>query len=185
MNSFMEGLPLDRVAVGSTNPVKIGSARRVFAELYGEIEVSGVEVASGVSHQPIGEEETVQGALNRARAALAATDADWGVGLEGGVAFESDGSCWNIQYCVVAHRDGRTSIGKGGRFLLPPVIAQGIRAGGEVGPLIDSLTGQVDSKKKGGAIGFLTNGLVVREELYAQIVAAAMVRFLHPELYDV
>ncbi|HWI62755.1 MAG TPA: inosine/xanthosine triphosphatase [Symbiobacteriaceae bacterium] len=176
---------MERVAVGSTNPVKIGSARRIFAELFGEVSVSGVAVPSGVSNQPIGEEETVRGALNRARAALEATGCDWGVGLEGGVDFEHDGSCWNIQYCVVVHRDGRTSIGKGGRFLLPPVIAEGIRAGGEVGPLIDRLTGQTDSKKKGGAIGFLTNGLVVREELYAQIVAAAMVRFLHPELYDV
>lgn len=175
---------MERVAVGSTNPVKIGSARRVFAELFSELELTGIEVPSGVSNQPTGEAETMRGAMNRARLALEATGADWGVGLEGGVTFLEDGTCWMIQHCAIVHRDGRTGIGKGSQFLLPPVMARGLRAGGEVGPLTDGLTGIRDSKKKGGAIGFLTNGLVVREDMYAHMVAAAMVRFLHPELYD-
>jgi len=175
---------MDRVAVGSTNPVKVGSARRIFAQVFPGAEVTGVSVPSGVSHQPVGEPETMQGAINRAQAALAATGADWGVGLEGGVAYAGDGTCWMVMFCAVAHRDGRTSVGKGAQFLLPPVIAEGVRAGGEVGPLVDGLSGEQDSKKKGGAIGFLTDGLLVREEMYTQMCAAAMVRFLHPELYD-
>lgn len=174
---------MTQVAVGSTNPVKVGAARRIFAALQPDIEITGVSVPSGVPEQPIGEDVTIQGAVNRARAALAATGAEWGVGLEGGVAFTGD-QCWNIQYCAIVHRDGRISVGHGPRFLLPPVIGQGVRAGGEVGPLFDKLTGIADNKKKGGAIGALTNGLVVREELYAQIVAAAMVPFLHPEWYS-
>jgi inosine/xanthosine triphosphatase len=175
---------MDRVTVGSTNPVKIGSARRVFTQLFPDAQVAGLEVPSGISHQPVGEAETMRGALNRAQAALAATDADWGVGLEGGVTFTEDGACWMIQFCAIAHRDGRTGTGQGAHFLLPPAIAEGVRAGGEVGPLVDGLTGIHDSKKKGGAIGFLTNGLVLREDMYAHMVAAALVRFLHPELYN-
>jgi inosine/xanthosine triphosphatase len=174
---------LERVAVGSTNPVKIGAAARIFSERFAPVVVQGVDVPSGVAHQPVGHEETQRGAVNRARAALAAADADWGVGLEGGVTFNDDGQCWMIQYCAVAHRDGRLGTGSGAMFLLPPAIARGIAAGGEVGPLFDQLTGTVDIKKKGGAIGFLTNGLVVREEMYAHIVAAALVSFFHPELY--
>lgn len=175
---------MDLVAVGSTNPVKIGSVRRVFGQLFPAAEIAGVDVPSGVSHQPTGEPETIQGAINRAHAARAATGAVWGIGLEGGVTFLEDGTCWMIQFCAVAHRDGRVGVGKGPQFLLPPVIARGIQTGGEVGPLVDVLTGIADSKKKGGAIGFLTNGLVSREDMYAQMVAAAMVRFLHTELYD-
>jgi inosine/xanthosine triphosphatase len=174
---------LNCVAVGSTNPVKIGAAGRIFARLFPDAEIVGAEVPSGVSDQPSGEEETVQGAINRAKAAQLAADADWGVGLEGGVAFVGD-QCWMIQYCAVAHRDGRIGIGAGPRFLLPPSVGQGVRAGGEVGPLFDRIAGVQDIKKKGGAIGFLTNGAVVREELYAGIVAGALVRFLHPELYE-
>jgi inosine/xanthosine triphosphatase len=175
---------LERVAVGSTNPVKVGSTRRVFTQLYLGCSVVGIDVPSGVSNQPQGDEETVQGAINRAQAALAATGADWGVGLEGGVLFAADGSCWMNQFCAIVHRDGRTGIGNGGRFLLPPAIADGVRAGGEIGPLFDALTGETDIKKKGGAIGFLTRGLVGREDLYAHMVAAALVRFLHAELYQ-
>lgn len=174
---------MERVAVGSTNPVKVGAARNVFARLFDSPEITGVEVPSGVAAQPVGEGETMQGAVNRARAALAATGADWGVGLEGGVAFR-DGQCWMIQCGAVAHRDGRVHVGQGVQFLIPPVIARGIAAGGEVGPLMDQLTGTQDIKKKGGAIGFLTRGLVVREEMYTHIVAAALVPFLHPELYE-
>ncbi|MFZ5814652.1 MAG: inosine/xanthosine triphosphatase [Bacillota bacterium] len=171
-----------RVAVGSTNPVKVNAVRRIFARLMPDVEVVGVEVSSGVAPQPVGEAETVAGAANRARAAREAFAADFGVGLEGGVAFEGD-QCWMIGSCAVIHRDGRVGIGKGHSFLLPPAVAEGVRAGHEVGPLIDRLAGESETKKKGGAIGFLTNGAVLREDLFASLVGAAMVTFLHPELY--
>ncbi len=172
------------VTVGSSNPVKVGAARNIFARLFEEAHVTAVEVPSGVSNQPVGEAETTQGAVNRARAALAATPgAQWGVGLEGGVTFRN-GQCWMIQYCAVAHADGRVHVAPGVQFLLPPVIGAGVANGGEVGPLFDGLSGIRDIKKKGGAIGFLTHGLVVREEMYTQMVAAALVPFLHPELYQ-
>lgn len=174
---------MERVAVGSTNPVKVGSARRIFAELFAEVDVIGISVPSEVSNQPVGEAETALGALNRAKAALAATGADWGIGLEGGVMFDEHEACWMVNVCAVVHRDGRTSVGKGAQFELPPVIARGVRAGGEVGHLVDDLMGLHNSKQQGGAIGVLTNGLVVREDLFAHTVAAALVRFLHPELY--
>lgn len=170
-------------AVGSTNPTKIGAARRAFQTLFPDVVVTGVDVASGVSEQPVGEDETMQGALNRARAAREARNADWGVGIEGGVLFRGD-ECWQIQYCAVVHRDGRTGLCGGLQFLLPPVVAEGIRAGGEVGPLFDQISGQQDTKRKGGAIGYLTNGAVLREDIYTYMVAGALVRYLHPHLYD-
>jgi inosine/xanthosine triphosphatase len=176
------GRQMQLVTVGSTNPVKIGAARQVFDLLVGDCVVSGIKVPSGVPEQPIGEEETIAGALTRARNVLASTDATWGVGLEGGVAFVGE-ACWMIQFCAVIHRDGRSSIGKGPQFLLPPVIAMGVRNGGEVGPLMDELTGEQNIKQKGGAVGFLTRGFVLRETMYAHMVSAALIPFLHHELY--
>ncbi len=170
------------VAVGSTNPVKVGAARRIFAQFLPDAEVTGIQVHSGVPDQPIGDEETLQGAIGRARAALEATVAEYGVGMEGGVTFRGD-ECWMNGFCAVVHRDGRVGIGRGTQFLLPPSIGRAVRAGGEVGPLMDQLTGQYDTKKHGGAIGFFTNGAIVREDAFAMMVAAALVRFFHPELY--
>lgn len=171
-----------KVAVGSSNPVKVGATQRVFSQFLPEAELVSADVPSGVSDQPVGEAETERGALGRARAAMAAASADYGVGLEGGVEFRGE-ECWIIGTCAVVHRDGRFGIGRSAEFLLPPALAAGVRAGGEVGPLVDQLTGLKDSKRKGGVIGFLTNGLVVREDLFASTVAAALLPFFHPDLY--
>ena len=49
-----------RVAVGSMNPVKVKAAENVFRRVYGDVQVEGVEVPSGVPSQPFGQ-ETVRG----------------------------------------------------------------------------------------------------------------------------
>ncbi len=171
-----------RIAVGSTNPVKVGAARRILQQLYPDCEVTGLNVPSGVSDQPIGERETIEGATNRARTAREVANADLGVGLEGGVTFEGEG-CWMINCCVIVGRNGQVGVGKGHSFILPPAAADGVRAGREVGHVIDEITGKSNTKQRGGAIGFLTNGTVLREDLFAATVGAAVVQFLHPELY--
>ena len=66
------------VIVGSTNPAKLEPVRLVFAEVFPELEIRGVDVPSGVRDQPVGYEETVLWAENRARAALAKPGASWG-----------------------------------------------------------------------------------------------------------
>jgi len=73
------------VAVGSTNPVKIAACRRVLETVVAGVNVEGVAVASQVADQPFGDEETIRGAITRAKPARAALDADLGVGIEGGV----------------------------------------------------------------------------------------------------
>jgi non-canonical (house-cleaning) NTP pyrophosphatase len=73
-----------RVAVGSGNPVKVAATERALAER--DASVEAVPVESGVSEQPRGRAETVEGAENRARRALTPGEYDLGVGIEGGVA---------------------------------------------------------------------------------------------------
>jgi len=43
------------------------------------------------------------------------------------------------------------------------------------------LTGQKDTKKGKGAIGFFTRGLVTRSDLYEHGVLMALAKFLAPE----
>jgi non-canonical (house-cleaning) NTP pyrophosphatase len=57
------------IAVGSTNPVKIGAVRAVLGVLARAAVIEGVAVASTVSDQPRGDHETIRGALARAAAA--------------------------------------------------------------------------------------------------------------------
>ena len=82
-----------RVAVGSTNPCKIEADRKAFCQIFSSdeinIEISSHSVPSGVADQPFGDEETREGAMNRALAAYNAACSqarcDFGVGLEGGL----------------------------------------------------------------------------------------------------
>lgn len=168
-----------RVAVGSTNPVKVNGVKQAFEEvhktlgIYGELEVQGLAVSSQVADQPFSEEETQQGALNRARAAIEADpSASLGVGLEGGVSEQENGLFSTVWVCI-ANADGRTKCVNGNRFLLPAPIAEGIRAGSEMGDVMAKLTGKADIKHQEGMIGTLTGGVVSRQDAYAYLAKLA------------
>jgi inosine/xanthosine triphosphatase len=179
------------VAIGSTNPVKVEPVRAVLARAFPEARVVAVDTPSGVPAQPIGVEQMRQGACRRALGALEhllALEAEtsgaerWGVGLEGGVVFE-DEVVWLTGAVAVAAGSGRSSLAWSPRCPLPPGVASALRAGGELGPLMDELTGVADSKKKLGAIGYLTNGLAPRGLSWEMAFACALAPFLHPDLY--
>jgi inosine/xanthosine triphosphatase len=74
-----------RVAVGSTNPVKIKAVRNTLKCLSIKASVKGVEVSSDVSSQPIGQNSIIKGAIGRARRALRSGNFDLGVGIEAGL----------------------------------------------------------------------------------------------------
>lgn len=170
------------VAVGSTNPVKVEAVRRIWTRAFAHAQMLAVDVPSGVSDQPIGEEETLAGAIQRARGAREAHGADFGVGIEAGVLLDGD-RAWMMGYTAICAREGALSWSRGIQVALPPGIAAALRAGRELGPIMDQLTGIQDNKKKGGAVGYLTDGLLDRTEALANMVAGAMPPHLHPELY--
>jgi inosine/xanthosine triphosphatase len=171
-----------KIAVGSTNPVKVTAVRQTITRIWPEAEIVPIAVPSGVSDMPMSDEETQLGAKNRALAALKALDADFGVGLEGGVQAESFGLVLH-GWVVVVTKDGRTGIGGGGRLPLPEHIAQKVLAGTELGHVMDEVLDDHNTKQKGGAVGALTNGLVLREETFALAVAYAFAPFVSPDLY--
>jgi inosine/xanthosine triphosphatase len=171
---------LTRVTVGSTNPVKVGAARAVLQRLASPAEVVGLAVASGVPDQPWGDDETIRGALARARAARAAHDADLGIGIEGGVVANADGSVRTCAWAAVVGRDGRQGLGGSLAMPLPQGVAELVRGGMELGDAMDAMTGERDVKRGAGAVGILTRGLVTRQEAYEALIAYALVPFLQP-----
>ncbi len=175
-----------RVLVGSENPVKIGAVRDVFENYFSGVEVIGISVASGVPAQPVGE-ETFLGAENRARAlvtlnAVQGLAARFCVGLEGGIA-QLHGRWFAFGVLCVADAAGRLGFGLSPLFEMPPVMLADVLAGEELGHVVDRLSGDHNSKQKGGAIAFLTRGRVDRRSLYAQGLAMALVPFLNQEMY--
>jgi inosine/xanthosine triphosphatase len=177
-----------RVVVGSTNPVKIAAVRAVLERIGARARVDGIAVASGVSDQPLGDAETIRGATHRARAVLAQTDADFGVGLEGGVVDERDvdgaGALRTCAWAAVVARDGRVGTGGSLAMTLPARVAALVRDGVELGHAMDRVTGGQDTKRGAGAVGILTAGLVDRQRAYESLVTYALAPFLTPALYD-
>lgn len=181
------------VAVGSRNPTKVGAVRRTLERVMAEqllpitgLEVRGVAVPSGVSDQPVGQEETRQGALERARrvlAELAPERAEWGVGIEGGIVQLEEG-LFTTAWCAIVDRHANTSFGGGLIMPLPPPMVRDLEAGYELGEATDRLYQVQNSKHAGGALGYLSKGLHSRQGAYEAIFIYALTSFLNPQLYE-
>ncbi len=175
-----------KVLVGSRNPVKIAAVSDVFSRYFEDVETMGVEVDSAVPAQPVGD-ETFVGAENRARelagmSRLQGLDAAYCVGIEGGI-LRSNDRWFALGVVCVVDANGRTAFGTSSQFSLPDAITNELLAGVELGDVIDRLTGEQNTKQRGGAIGFLTRGELKRQDLYAQGIVVALVPFLNQELY--
>jgi inosine/xanthosine triphosphatase len=170
-----------RVGVGSGNPVKRRAVASVVAD---DVTVESVPVESGVGEQPRGHAETVEGAETRARNVLLA-DPDYGlgVGIEGGVAeFEGTSGLFLVMWAAVTD-GGAVGHGAGPSLRLPRSIADRVRDGAELGPVMDDVLGTEGIAEREGAAGALTDGRIDREEALATAVAGALGPFV-TDLYE-
>jgi len=171
-----------KVIVASENRVKINAVLNAFNEYYKNVEVQGVEVGSGVSVQPLTNNETLIGARNRVKEIRKQiTDADYWVAIEGGVQASDKGLsafAWVVIYSAGKYGEART-----GSFILPQKVAHLIAGGLELGTASDFVFGESNSKQKTGTVGLLTHNRIDRTELYGQGVILALIPFINPGLY--
>jgi inosine/xanthosine triphosphatase len=170
--------------VASLNPVKIAAARAGFTAMFPHLpcEVAGLSVPSGVADQPHSEAETWQGAQQRAVAARAARpQADYWIGIEGGVALYGDQ--WLAFGWVVVLGDQRQGQARSASFALPPAMVALMAQGLELGEADDRLFGTHNAKQRGGTVGALTQGIIDRQQLYQPAVSLALLPFAQPSLY--
>jgi inosine/xanthosine triphosphatase len=172
-----------KATVGSANPVKVAAAEEVLRRAYGSCQVEGREVAADLPAQPWGDWETRAGAVARAWAALRAGEADLGIGFEGGLQ-ETERGLMTCAWAAVVDRQGRLGVGGSVGLLLPPEVARTVRQGAELGEAMDRWTGKQDTKRRMGAVGILTGGLLDRQQAYEQILTFALVRLLQAAWFD-
>lgn len=169
-----------KIMVGSKNSAKVAAVELGVHSYWPEAVVESMETDSGVSAQPIGLDETREGALNRARAAHAA-GADLGVGLEGGVV--EFGDEW-IMMSFVAIYDGERAVAVPVTGTpLPHHWGEALRNGAELRPYV--LEAGLPYDYKQGVIGLLTKGLLHRDEMFAMGVKTALAPWVLPEAYVV
>jgi inosine/xanthosine triphosphatase len=172
-----------RIAVGSGNPVKRRAALEAVrvALAADDVAIVPVEVDPGVPAQPVGDEETLRGARNRADGARALVpDADLWFGLEGGVA-EREGVLECFAWAVVLGTSGSGELVRGesrtATVVLPVEIAELVRAGTELGEATDRVFGGKETKRSTGTVGPLTGGVIDRVAYYAHASVLALVPF--------
>lgn len=173
------------VIVASQNPVKIAATKAAFERVFTDttFEFSGVSVLSGVPDQPMGDDETFLGAMNRAQSARSAhKDAAYTVGLEGGCELVGD-DIRVFAWMVVTNAQGKIGKARTSCFYLPHAVVEHVRGGMELGHADDLVHGQKNSKQGLGSVGILTNGLIDRTSYYEHALVLALIPFVQIELY--
>lgn len=175
---------MKRIVVTSQNPVKQDAVINGFQRTFPDevFTVERVTVSSGVSDQPMSDQDTRLGAINRARLGIhAVPDADFSVGVEGGCDWIDDqmvAFAWVVIRSQSQQGSARTAM-----FQLPPAVQSLIESGMELGDADDRVFGRENSKQKSGAVGLLTGDVVTRTSLYEQAVILALIPFKNGGLY--
>jgi inosine/xanthosine triphosphatase len=168
-----------KIIVGSTNEAKLKAVMAGVKAYWPTASVDGATVQSGVPDQPIGLEQTMQGALNRARAAKA-QGADLGVGLEGGV-MKLNGQWVMMGFVAVTDGEREFTVPTAGTPL-PRTWGQAMLAGGELRPHVVASGMPYDYTK--GVVGLLTNDTVKRDEGFAMALKCALAPWVNPSVYS-
>lgn len=164
-----------KIALGSKNPAKLKAVKTAFEKMFpnDELIFVSLEVDSGVADQPLNDEETVKGAINRAKRALESAKADYGVGVEGGI-HKVDSYWLTGNIAAVVTKNGNTGVGISTRVALPKQVQAEIERGAELNTAIASVYGLQDVGKKGGVLGLFTNGHTTRATASCDAVIAAI-----------
>jgi inosine/xanthosine triphosphatase len=169
-----------KFVVGSTNTAKIDAVAEILKEYphLAHTEVRGTKTDSGVSDQPKSLEETVQGAMNRARAARG--DAEYGVGIESGLMQVPSTKSGYMDVCACAIFDGKEfhlGLSSAWEFPDPKIMRHMLEDGMDMSQAINhvGLTKNPHIGAAEGAIGILTKGRIDRKEYSKQALRMALI----------
>lgn len=170
-------------ALGTKNLAKMRAVEEFLnAEGFEEYDLEGFSVESGVSDMPFSDEECIKGALNRAQNAIKASEnADYGIGLEGGVTSLND-KMYLVGWVAIVDADGRSGVGSSGHIEVPNFIRKELEAGKELGPLMEELHDK-DVRNLEGAMGIFSDGRVSRSDSFVGALKRAFSK-LDNEIYN-
>jgi inosine/xanthosine triphosphatase len=165
---------LYRVGIATQNSVKVRATKNAFRRVFGDVEIVVVPWKGG--KQPF-DHEIQSGAMERAKHAYEKTHPDFGVGIEAGLCRMCLGY---IDLQVAAIYDGSTfTVGSGPGFQHPGDVIMKVMKGKSVGEAMEEFSGIKEIGRKGGAIGYLSKGIIKREEITETAVLMALVPRIH------
>ncbi len=174
---------MKKVVIASLNPVKIACIRQAFEKAFPgkAFTFQGVSAPSGVPEQPLSDQETLLGAMNRAEYIRERIKADFWAGIEGGI--RPDGDDLEAFAWIVIQSQKKTGRARTGTFMLPPEVAALVRSGMELGHADDLVFRRDNSKQGNGAVGILTGDIITRTTYYEHAAILALIPFMNPEIF--
>ncbi|MER2170753.1 inosine/xanthosine triphosphatase [Paenisporosarcina quisquiliarum] len=165
-----------KILIGTNNRAKTKAVKAISSIYYPNAIFENIEVPSLVSDQPMSQEETRQGAINRAKHLMVGSDALFGIGLEGGVQ-EIDDQLYICNWGALVTQNGDVFTATGAGIPLPKEIAEQLLAGAELGPVMDVFTNKNEIRHDEGAVGVFSNGLVNRSAMFEHIMLLLIGQF--------
>lgn len=154
-----------KIVLGSHNRAKLAAVEAVFTDAH----IICENIASNVSAQPLSDEETMQGAINRAAGAAKQIDDAYGIGLEGGVMTIND-EIYLCNWGALQTPSGAVITASGARIILPSTFKQPLQCGTELSELMDAWANKRNIRHNEGAIGIFTNGEINRSAMFVHVL---------------
>ena len=164
------------VAIGSTNPIKIQAVKNVLN--HDHIRIVSCLAVSHVRPQPLSDEETKQGAINRAKDCLEKTQASLAIGLEAGIVFLS-AECYLCHWGALVDRKQNVYSTNGPLILLPKHYRELLLNGQNLEEIMHHSTGIQKLGAKQGAIGVFTDNRLDREQVLTHMVKVLVGQYTH------
>lgn len=165
-----------KLYVGSINRVKVSAVVEALDDF--DLNIIPFEATSEVGPQPIGDEQTLQGAINRAKSL---PTNGLRIGLEAGVTLLNN-QLFLVNFGALIDEDGELYVAGGTRIPLPEHIKKLILE--DKLELADAMeqTYKVEGiKHQNGAIGYFTNDLVKRKEIFIHITKLLYGQYLYKQ----
>lgn len=157
-----------KVIVGTKNKDKVKIVKGALNKLNLDVDIDSAEVDSGIVEQPLDKETTRKGAINRAmRARKSKPEADFWVGLEGGL-HEHDEGYHLITLACLIDKEGNQYIDEGEEIHLPDEVSNRVKKGEWFGDVIREYSKDND----------IDENLITRLAPFTRAVQSAYVEYL-------
>ncbi|MFH1030503.1 MAG: DUF84 family protein [bacterium] len=168
-----------KIKVGSTNEIKVVAVREMILDYphLKNADVIAVGVSARVSDQPKSLDETVQGAINRAKGAFG--ECNYSFGIESGLMAVPNTKTGFMDVCVCAIYDGNeyylglSSAWEAPKQVVQYMISEGLnmtQASVRAGITTNESLGSAE-----GLVGIMTKGRLTRKEYTKEAIRTALI----------
>lgn len=172
------------IAIGSKNPAKIKAAEEVCRKIFSEkFKILSVEVPN-TPKQPKSDDEMIKGAIYRAKIAKKKTNADYGIGMEGGIIKNSYGVF--VKGWVSVINNDTIGLASTVAVQLPDYIWEPLSKNQslELEDIMIKISGIPNIGNNIGAIGFIANNHYDRMRAFRDALFCAFGRILKKDIYE-